>query len=58
MRDALIWPSREGVKGVGGLERSRFRDVDCLRAVLKRVFWKGVLDLLCGSEALTELELP
>jgi hypothetical protein len=39
VREAEIWPSREGVKGwPGGAERSRFREVDCLRAVLKRVF--------------------
>lgn len=39
VKDAEIWPSSEGVRAVGGEERSRFREVDCLRAVLKRVFW-------------------
>ena len=46
VREAEIWPRREGVKGwVGdvGVDRSRFREVDCLRAVLKRVFCEGRL---------------
>jgi hypothetical protein len=40
VRDAEICPSREGVSWVpdGGEVRSRFREVDCLSAVLKRVF--------------------
>lgn len=38
--DADIWPRSDGVSCVpaGGDARSRFRAVDCLRAVLKRVF--------------------
>lgn len=48
VREAEIWPRREGVGCCAGevvvgeeleeRERSRFREVDCLRAVLKRVF--------------------
>lgn len=38
VKEAVIWPRREGVGGVER-ERSRFREVDCLRAVLKREFW-------------------
>jgi hypothetical protein len=36
-----IWPRREGERGCpGGVDdRSRLRAVDCLRAVLKRVFY-------------------
>ena len=42
MREAEICPRREGVSCVpaGGEARSRLREVDCLRAVLKRVFLK------------------
>ena len=41
MREAEIWPRREAVSWVpGGGERSRLMEVDCLSAVLKRVFWK------------------
>jgi hypothetical protein len=41
VREADICPRREGVRivPVGGVERSRLREVDCLSAVLKRVFW-------------------
>lgn len=48
VRDAEIWPSSDGVSGVpDGAERSRLRDVDCLRAVLKRVFCnRGHIDEL------------
>ena len=40
VREADIWPRSEGVRIVpaGGVERSRLREVDCLSAVLKRVF--------------------
>lgn len=40
VRDAEVWPRREGVSVVpdGGEERSRLREVDCLSAVLKREF--------------------
>lgn len=40
VREAEIWPRRDGVSCVpaGGDARSRLRAVDCLRAVLKRVF--------------------
>jgi len=41
VREAETWPRREGVSCVpGGGERSRLMEVDCLSAVLKRVFWK------------------
>lgn len=41
VRDADIWPRREGVRGPEGVEeRSLRREVDCLRAVLKRVFFE------------------
>ena len=41
-RPADIWPRREGVRVVpeGVEERSRLREVDCLRAWLKREFWE------------------
>lgn len=46
VREEEIWPRREGVGGVVLVgdwgERSRFREVDCLRAVLKMVFYRDV----------------
>jgi hypothetical protein len=46
--EAEIWPVKEGVRGEPGAgeERSRLREVDCLSAVLKRVF--------CSNGWLTE----
>jgi hypothetical protein len=40
VRETEIWPSKEGESGwPGGFdERSRLRAVDCLSAVLNRVF--------------------
>lgn len=48
MRDADIWPSSEGVRDVGGEDRSRFREEDCLRAVLNKVFYPGTGGQLCS----------
>ena len=57
VRDAVIWPRREGVRGVTeGVERSRFKEVDCLRAVLKREFWR-LLDS-CKGELRASLSSP
>lgn len=40
VREAEIWPRWEGVRGLLVEERSREREVDCFKAVLKRVFWE------------------
>lgn len=41
VREAEICPRRDGERGVPDAveERSRLREVDCLRAVLKSVFY-------------------
>lgn len=40
------------MRDVGGEERSRFRDEDCLRAVLNKVFYREMLQsvlISCGG---------
>ena len=55
VREAEIWPRREGVRFVGELgSRSRLREVDCLRAVLKRVFCDLLERRLLGREIVRE----
>lgn len=43
VNEAEIWPSSEGVTGVDdAVERSRAREVDCLRAALNCEFFRMV----------------
>ena len=58
VRETEIWPRREGDSGwPGGFdERSRLRAVDCLRAVLNRVFCLHQIgEQKSGGESITIL---